>query len=333
MDKRKVMKLGSSSLVVSLPREWLDKFKVEKGDDIGFDIRTDGALILTPKSTEKMVDNEIEIIVSNDFEKGRIERKLVAAYLGNFSKIRIKAETKFKKQQILEIRKKLSKLTGCQIIESSLNEMIIQNLLKIKDFDVNKGIYRAYLITLSMFKDTINSLKDLNIELMDGVIQIDDDVDQFYFLILKQLRNVLLDFKLMNKLNLTPVDCLDYFMIMQRIEHIADHIVMIANRLKAIVDFKLEKSIMDLFKDLFMKVNKIFEGSIDSFLLGNVDIANKIINENNNLRIQRPQIGENLDKNKGEINKLVLLVSIIDSLYRISDYATDIAEVAINRSV
>ena len=319
MENRKVMKLGSSSLVISLPREWIDKLSIKKGDRIEFDFRDDGSLILLPKELAETKEREVEILVSSDFEKGRLERELIGAYLGNYSIIKLKAEEAFTKEQQVEVRNRLARLTGCQIVESSSNKMVIQNLLKIKDFNVDKGLYRAYLIALSMYKDSINALKESRLDLLEGVIQIDEDVDQFYFLVLKQLRTVLADLRLMKSLKLKPIDCLDYFMVMQRIEHIADHIVNIAEHLKIILPENLDSS--------------IFEGAMDSFLLGNLDRANKIINQNNDLKEKRGETRSKIEKTRLPVDILIAFNLLNDSIFRISDYATDIAEVAINRSL
>ncbi|MEM2110248.1 MAG: AbrB/MazE/SpoVT family DNA-binding domain-containing protein, partial [Candidatus Odinarchaeota archaeon] len=153
METRKIIKLGSSSLVVSLPRDWVDKLKIQKGDEIDFEIREDGALIILPRHLLKIEDREAEIIASPDFKEGRLERELIGAYLGYYSIIRLKAEDKFTKEQQLEIRNRVKRLTGCQIIEANPREIVIQNLLRIDELNIDKGIYRAYLLTLSMMKD------------------------------------------------------------------------------------------------------------------------------------------------------------------------------------
>lgn len=333
MENRKVMKLGSSSLVISLPREWIDKLSIKKGDRIEFDFRDDGSLILLPKELAETKEREVEILVSSDFEKGRLERELIGAYLGNYSIIKLKAEEAFTKEQQVEVRNRLARLTGCQIVESSSNKMVIQNLLKIKDFNVDKGLYRAYLIALSMYKDSINALKESRLDLLEGVIQIDEDVDQFYFLVLKQLRTVLADLRLMKSLKLKPIDCLDYFMVMQRIEHIADHIVNIAEHLKIILPENLDSSLSKVLEDTLTKVFHIFEGAMDSFLLGNLDRANKIINQNNDLKEKRGETRSKIEKTRLPVDILIAFNLLNDSIFRISDYATDIAEVAINRSL
>ncbi|WEU39916.1 MAG: phosphate uptake regulator PhoU [Candidatus Odinarchaeum yellowstonii] len=334
MEQRKIIKLGESSLVVSLPKEWIEKFNIKKGDTVDFEISEEGSLIIIPKLILGPAEREVEIIASSDFTPGRLERELIAAYLGNYSTIRVKAEENFTKEQQLEIRSRVKRLTGCQIIESSSSEIVIQNLLRVDELSVDKGIYRAYLITLSMLKDCITSIQELKPELLDNLPQIDDDVDQFYFLILKQLRSGLLDYRTLFKLKLKPIDCLDYFMVMQRIEHIADHINRIADQLKLLFSSSPHcDNILKELLELLTTVYTIFEGAMDSFLIGNIDIANKIINDNMSFKNKREAFKKWFENNKLPPDILVALNFTVDSIFRISDYATDIAEVAINRVI
>ncbi|MEM2109463.1 MAG: PhoU domain-containing protein, partial [Candidatus Odinarchaeota archaeon] len=165
-----------------------------------------------------------------------------------------------------------------------------------------------------------------------NITQIDDDVDQFYFLILKQLRTGLLDYKVMRKLKLKPVDCLDYFMVMQRIEHIADHICRIAEQLKILLSSKFENMVKEL-DEMLNTVYNIFGGAMDSFLIGNIDTANKIINDNMLFKNKKQGFRKWFEREKLNPELLVSFNLLTDSIFRISDYATDIAEVAINRLI
>ncbi len=332
MESRKIIKLGSSTLVVSLPKEWVEKFNVKKGDTVDFEIGAEGALTIIPKHILENTEQEVEIIASPDFKPGRLERELIAAYLGNYSTIKVKAEDNFTKEQQLEIRTRVKRLTGCQIIESSSSEIVIQNLLRIDELNVDKGIYRAYLITLSMLKDCITSLRELKPEILENLPQIDDDVDQFYFLILKQLRSGLLDYRVLHRLKLKPVDCLDYFMVTQRIEHIADHIHRISDQLKLLLSSKYGNIIKELL-DMLTTVYDIFEGAMDSFLIGNIDIANRVINDSISFKNRKETLRKWAESEKLSPEILVSLNFLVDSIFRISDYATDIAEVAINKLI
>ncbi len=332
MESRKIIKLGASSLVVSLPKEWIEKFNIKKGDSVEFEIGVEGSLTIIPKQILEKIDQEVEIVAPSDFTPGRLERELIGAYLSNYSIIRVKAEDNFTKEQQLEIRSRVKRLTGCQIIESSSREIVIQNLLRIDELNADKGIYRAYLITLSMLKDCVTSLRELKPEILDNLSQIDDDVDQFYFLILKQLRSGLLDYRILRKLKLKPIDCLDYFMVTQRIEHIADHINRIAEQLKILLNSEYENTIKEVL-DLLTTVYNIFEGAMDSFLIGNIDLANKIINESVSFKNKEAVFKKWVKQGKLLPEILVSLNSLFDSIFRISDYATDIAEVAINRII
>jgi phosphate uptake regulator len=51
--ERKVMSLGKSSLVISLPKEWMPLNDLKKGDAVSFNIQRDRSLVVHPSAFKK----------------------------------------------------------------------------------------------------------------------------------------------------------------------------------------------------------------------------------------------------------------------------------------
>ena len=86
VDFRKLISFGKSSYVISLPKNWIDKNKLEKGSLISVREDTDN-LVLSPKiESAKEEAKKITISVDNK-EYRRIKREIIAAYINNFQTI------------------------------------------------------------------------------------------------------------------------------------------------------------------------------------------------------------------------------------------------------
>jgi len=335
IEKRKIMVLGKSSRVVALPKKWVDEHKLQKGDEIIFVVQEDGSLLMYPRTPVVKKPRVLEIEIKLNSERGLLERQLIASYLNDYSIIKLKAEKFFTNRQQQELRLGLRKLAGLQVVEASSSEIIIQNLLKLSDLDLQKSIHRAHLIASSMCKDAIKALEYKDSELARTVINLDEDVNQFYFLIAKQLRCALVDKSLVKALGITPIECVDYLLVMQRIEHVADHAKMIAQKVMEIggegVPFELVKLILS-FAHLAYKV---YQNAVTAFLMEDTKLANHAINLRDELKTLKDKAKRMFEEQiiPSKVRVILYLNEILNSLERIADYGTDIAEVAIDKAL
>ena len=77
---------------------------------------------------------------------------------------------------------------GVEIIEESASEVTAQCLLGYKELPVNKALNRMSILTLSMYKDAANALINYDLDLAKEVVNRDDEVDRFYFFIVRELK-------------------------------------------------------------------------------------------------------------------------------------------------
>lgn len=359
MKVRKVMQLGRSSLVVSLPKGWADQYELTKGDELVFETRGDGSLGIYPRDTKRDKASKITITVPPTADKGMVERQLIAAYLSNFPEIEICSTDDFTSDQQEELRARLKELVGLQIIETSSKMVRIQSIVNVSDLNLEKSLNRAHSITASMLEDAIRALETSDIDLAKSIVRMDDDVNQFYFLILKQLQFALQNPITMKELGIDLVDVLSYHSVLRRIEHVADHAKMIAESVAVLHKHKAPIELIQLVTSYLKQVYDIYCQAVEGLSFRKINMVNEAIN--NRYRIRREltrdllrEIGRNSktrieeakntigdpDKGVKGLKKLAesyevycLLRTLADKVERVADYAADIAEVAINRTL
>jgi phosphate uptake regulator len=333
MSSRKIIPLGKSSLVISLPIEWLRQNNLTKGDTVEVSIQKNQALLVKPEFSKEQKETQISLTIDESEPDDSIVRIIIGCYLNGYEIITINSRTKFTSQQHQAVRNTVKSLY-LRIIESTTSNIVIQTLLDEAKASVTSSIERMHIITSSMCDDVLNSMRYWDVDLARSVINLEDDVDQYLFFLLRLIRSSLIYPPLASQLEIELVDCLDWQTLIYRIEHVADHTTKTAQAIINLVELKIEVPVK-IWNTMIKSAEIAFESykqSVDYFLSMTVDHSNRLINNQREI--------ENI---LNEITPLPLmgiddretfshLFMIRNSIRRISEYAADIAELTIDRA-
>lgn len=125
--KRKLVKTGQNTLIVSLPSEWVKKNKLEKGQLLEME---ESGGILKIYSTQKSKKSIVLDLKSEGY--WYIKRVLRRIYVTGYDQIEINYA---KASQMEYIRKSANYLEGFEIVQSKKNSCILKNILEIKELD------------------------------------------------------------------------------------------------------------------------------------------------------------------------------------------------------
>lgn len=332
-DQRKIMSLGAS-LVVTLPKPWVLANKLEKGEIVSVKIQKDQTLLISPKSGFERMKRELYLLVEPDESESSIERNIIAGFLDGYTTIRLTSKTFFSIDQQNIIREISSKLY-MMIVESEAAHVVLETLLDESKMSVSTSIERMHVITYSMCKDVLNSLKEPNIGLIKTVLSLEDDVDRLMFLTLRLIRLVAIKPALAGQMGLDVIDCLDIQTLVHRIERIADHVAIIAKSLVELTETGAEipEEVLETLVEAAGVAFSSYDRSVMSFILRDVSDTNEIINnerkiEDLYMKIIPLQHPEDLS----DVSSISNMVLMRESIRKISHYASDIAELTIDRT-
>ncbi|MFX1405106.1 MAG: PhoU domain-containing protein, partial [Promethearchaeota archaeon] len=210
---------------------------------------------------------------------GLLEERMVAAYLTDYDEIHIQSEGVISSEQRDRLRAYLRLLTGYQIMESSSSHLLILNVARVSEMDVERALYRAHTIATSMLKDSLKALQNRDVNMARTVIGLEEDVSQFYFLVNKQLRRALLDPNVMSRINITAIDALNFSMVLHGIRTAAEASKAIANAVLTLGDHDCPEDILKLALRNGQFATSIFEDAAKAFLTRNDVLGNQIINK------------------------------------------------------
>jgi phosphate uptake regulator len=332
--ERRVMSLGRSSLVISLPKNWMQLNELKKGDVVSFAIQRDRSLVIYPTAKKKTEEKDTTLRIEANEDELLISMKIVACYLNGYSGITLISEKVFSVPQIKAIRKSASMLY-MRIMEANSKGVFVQTLMDEGKADLKQTVQRMHLIAQSIGEDAIRSLKSNDIALAKAVFSLDDDVEHFAYFLIRVLRNAAQDSVLANEFRIDPLECMDYQTLVYRMRDVADnsadvarHVIMLDGN-----QLKIPENVLDLMFIAGNEAVNLYVKAVDTFFLKDVSKSVEILRQRQGIAKLDQEIAAKAFGEKQKNEQLVCAIcSVRDNIKRIADCAANIAEIAIIRA-
>ena len=332
--ERRIMSLGRSSMVISLPKNWLQLNELNKGDVVSYAIQRDRSLVIYPSAQKKTESKEITLHIGPHDDEDLITRRIIGCYLNGYTGITLISGNIFTIPQRKSIRN-ISGMLYMRIMESDAKGIYVQALIDESKASLEQAIQRMHLISQSMCEDAFAALKNNNLELAKAVFSMDDDVDHFTLFILRLLRNAAQNPVLANELRVDPLDCMEYETLVYSMEHAADYAADVARHMIMLEGTKEEmpSDICELVQTAGTLAIESYAKAVNTFFSEDVPVAVEILKSQQRIDVLDQEIASKAFTGKQKNAQLVCAIcSIRDNIKRIADSAADIAEIAINRA-
>lgn len=334
-ETRKIQFTGKSSYIVSLPKQWIMDLGLKQGDQIRM-IRKDSSTleIYPPKfemRTQKKEDATIEI---DEEETSSIVRKLISLYFLGYKTINIKPKTgRLSPNQRNAVKEAVKRmLMGSEIISDSVGGITIQVLVNLLELSVDGAFKRMIHLAKSMSNDAILAMKENNLELAQEVINTDDEVDRFGFYIIRQLKIAIQNEHMLKEMGFRNArDCLGYRLVVKNIERTGDHAAFIA---KDVLEFRkpIKKDIIEKIQDMNEFALSVLDDSCLALFKEDYIQAEKTIEKTNEI-IKYEKKVRDASKSLKDDEEIYRIRRITENIRRISEYASDIAEIVLNMNI
>ena len=228
MDQRKLIKLGNSSFAIALPKQWVDKSGLKKGDNIFIIPNSNGELII--QSKYQKLNGEKETILNLEGKNQKeISRALVAAYVSGNHIIKINAD----QQNVNYTKKILKDFPSIEIMEQKDNVIIAKDLLDIETISISSIVRRLDNTIRSMIEDLEPCINKgyATTKQYNEIFEADKDVNRFYFLLWKTMLLGLENPSDINTLQIDYSSLVNVWWVGINLERIGDNIKRIARSL------------------------------------------------------------------------------------------------------
>ena len=310
---RRLQKIGSS-ILISLPSQWVKDNNLKKGSIVPIDINRDNSISIFP--SDDMTDESKEVAIPySAASMDTLVNQVYGAYLLGYDVIRIKASSQISFEDADRVKKAMRKLVGLEIVDEDGFHISAQFLLDANTLDAEKIMRRMSAIVAGMYRDLLDAIKSKENGGIRRVISgRDDEVDRQYFLLVRLIRSAMMDQRLAGKLNLSNIDILDYRIAANLLESAGDYIVDLAAE-DSVQDSRI--NLVDDIAEAGALVEKMQEKSVAAFVNKNRAESNLVVKTYQRFNEIVTSVKSNAEsKNRDSAIAVLNLIYSIDKIAR-----------------
>jgi len=288
---RKLQQISGSHFI-SLPKKWVDNYKLEKFSSISINVRDDGTLLISPKLQQSENDLKDELVLELNRHIGR---DIVKHCLTGIENLVIVSDKEIEKDVRDEIKWFVKGLPNTEIIEDDRQRIVITNF-GYKKIPTKKLIQRQLYIIVNMFEN----IKDGKPEKLKEDFK---ELKRFYFILVIHIRTYLrTGIYVTEDKDFTPLEAMDYRIFCEKIEEIG----------KILRDFRLSNN--QEVQKFFLDIESYYDKTLNAYLKKDLFLLRDIWYNKDDLITKAELLMDNLDYEDKEK---------IKDLLRIADHCKD----------
>ncbi|MFC2099507.1 PhoU domain-containing protein [Candidatus Bipolaricaulota bacterium] len=323
MHRRKVQKTGGSTYFVTLPKQWAEEIGIVPGSIVTLMPNDSGTLLLVPDSLSRVNRCTIEL---QDWDSDRFQREIISRYIVGYDIIEIRRD-RIRPEQRRLMREIAQGLVGLEIFDETQEAVVLQAMVNVRDFPVERTLSRIFDITHAMLADAVTAFCGHDKELARDVLERDGDIDRLVLLVARQFNLLLRDLLLEEDVGLSRLEFQHYHTVADQLERVADHAGKISDATLALGGKVLDDVAGDIDQRARDAVS-VLGRAVQAFENRDMDLANEILGEKESAE-QLFQITRRTATEK-QPDAAPSISIVIDSLLRIREYAFNIAEIALD---
>ena len=313
-------KNGSSFLII-LPKDWVVRQKLSKGDPVVVAEREDGCLIVDPRLPKAGERRTTTAQIEQN-----LRWEITSKYLLGYDEIRIVSEEPITNNQRDDVKQIIKRFVALEVTEEDDNQIVVRCLVDPATLPVSTAMRRMHLIASRMISDSLVAYFDGAKDAANEVVERDEEVDRLFFLIVRELRSAIQYPRMSEMMSITPVEALDFRLAAQYIERIADLAVDIARKVEDPIDASLKKKI----EPIVDKVCKMFTDAVNNLFKFNPKKVKSVIEAERSLISETAKLRQHIVATRN--GQPQTQVVVVDSLLRMGEAAKDIVDLALPQS-
>ncbi len=250
MEYRKLIKFGNSSYVISLPKDWITKQNLQKGEIIYFEENDASDLVISGKKNSNKEGKKVISLHIDGMTERQIELEIIASYMKDFSRIVLTGNEIAKRDK--EIRDILKRLVAIEVIEQTKDKIVAKDFLNLEEIKIPDLRKRLDTVVRSMITDSkIGNGK----ENYESINIRDYDANKFAYVILRVIRRGFEQPSVRKSLGVSLLELVYEQLVILAIERIGDRAKRIAR----------EDSRSSITKSEIAELNKVYDMIFENY--------------------------------------------------------------------
>jgi phosphate uptake regulator len=272
MERRRLQATGGSSLTLTLPKGWLERWQLKSKDEV---LVTANGPTLLIKPASKGTEQTTIVVTLDSKPPEWIVREIIGAYVAGADRITLEAK-RISPSQNERIRQTFQQLFGFEILEETSHSITAHNVIDNALFPVADNARRIFAIMHSMIDDALRAAQTGDKELAHDVILRDQEVNKLFYAIERRLAQVTGG---RTEGNLAEVNY--YCNVATQFERIGDRAVIIANLVTKDLTGPIELS--TTFPTIRDAITRLMNEVGDLLKMPTIPDAHKILDQNETL--------------------------------------------------
>ena len=328
-ERRRIQKVGYNSLAISIPKQYAKEMNLTKGDSLLIREESDGTLRLIP--TTKAREAARATLRADQAGGEQMLRKLiVGAYALGYDTIEVVGREPLDHATVDSVLAMVKRLRGMEIVESDERRIIVQSFIDPTKFPVDSLVKRLQILVSRSLEHVTDSLDLRQTGGLNEVSRIQEEVDELYWLILRQLLVALNRRELASEIGIeSPLHASGDRVSAKTLDEIGGIIKDIAEELARLrgLGMKADPKVTASIRRLALKSGEAFNTTVESLLTPDIKLISRSLDlVEETMALEREVTDELL--RAGEFGYARVLVSYFGQLAR---YCNIIIEISSHR--
>ena len=291
LESRKLIKFGQSSYVVSIPKDWIRRNNLKKGDSLFLEDYPN-KLVFNPSGYQVKELKKAVVDIDNKLMPF-IQTELTTIYLSGYDIIEIRGDTIEERAE--KIKEILKNFAGIELMEETSKKIVVKDLIDIREISIKTIIRRIDLIIRGMIDDALMCFDEDHYE---SVNQRDVDVNRLVLLLKRIIRKSIENRSVAIQLDVTMLTSIKNHRVVDYLEAIGDCTKRISRvAVHAKISPKYKKDLCKIFltyKNTYIEIMKAYHTN-------NIGIAYRIELDSK----KRLKLCEDFEKKCSDVPRIV----------------------------
>ena len=326
MEIRKLQTTAAGTFVVTIPKNWAQKLKLEKGDLVSIELEQ-GDIVLTPTKTRST--SQTRSLEIDEFKDQKLlELCITASYIQGHDITEVVSKDKILPDQKRWVRHAVEGLIGVEIAEDYANRIVLQNLVDPSRFEMEKLLQRFSVTSKAVFQDAINAFIENDLALAQDAFERGDESTKLYRLLMRLALLAAKNKKIRDEMNIGDFSTVAVKIIaIRELGRMAYYAMRIAQHVGEI-EKKLDEDTVSLIQKMTKITIEMQEQAFKALESKNLALASSVIDRMSNVRKLYESAHEQTRELSNERTSLSISL-IIRDIRAIAGYAVALADDAV----
>jgi phosphate uptake regulator len=280
MDElRRVQKVGYNSLSVSIPKAYAKELKLGKGDNVVVRIEADGTLRLIPTTKAKGA-GKATLRAEQAGGEEMLTKLIIGSYALGYDTIEVVAKQPLDQGTVDIIVGTIKRLRGMEVVESDARHIVAQSFIDPTKFPVDSLVKRLQILVSQSLDYVMDALDLKQTGRLNEVSRVQEEIDELYWLILRQLLVALNRRELASEIGIeSPLHATGDRVSAKTLDEIGGIIKDVAEELVRLrgQGTKMDPKVAESIRRLAAKAREAFNTTVESLLTTDIRLVEKSV--------------------------------------------------------